>query len=31
MNIHKDPDRRRWYLGMEAGDERVNAALEPVR
>jgi DNA-binding transcriptional ArsR family regulator len=29
--IHKDPNRRRWYLGAEADDERVDAALETVR
>lgn len=29
--IHKDADRRRWYLGAEADDERVDTALEAVR
>jgi hypothetical protein len=29
--IHKDPDRRRWYLGAEADDEGVDVALEFVR
>ena len=31
MNIHKNPERRRWYLETEATDERVDAALESVR
>jgi DNA invertase Pin-like site-specific DNA recombinase len=31
MNIHKDPQRRRWYLQTEADDERVDTALEAVR
>lgn len=31
MKIHKDPARRRWYLGAEADDERVDATLETVR
>jgi DNA invertase Pin-like site-specific DNA recombinase len=31
MKIHKDPDRRQWYLGAEADDERVDTALETVR
>ena len=30
MNIHKDEDRRSWYLDGNAGDERVEAALEHV-
>jgi DNA invertase Pin-like site-specific DNA recombinase len=30
MNIHKDSERRRWYLETEAADERVDAALESV-
>jgi DNA invertase Pin-like site-specific DNA recombinase len=29
--IDNDPDRRRWYLGAEADDDRVDAALETVR
>lgn len=29
--IHRDEERRRWYLGSEAEDERVNAALETIR
>ena len=31
MNIHKNPERRRWYLETDATDERVDAALESVR
>lgn len=31
MKIHKDPDRRQWYLGAEADDDRVDTALETVR
>ena len=31
MKIHKDADRRGWYLGAEAADERVDTALETVR
>ncbi|WP_435079987.1 recombinase family protein [Halococcus sp. AFM35] len=31
MKIHKDPDRRRWYLGAEADDDRVSAALKTVQ
>ncbi len=31
MSIHKDDDRRQWYLGRTADDERVNAALDPVK
>jgi hypothetical protein len=31
MKIHKDPDRRQWYLGAEADDDRVSAALETVQ
>ena len=30
MNIHKDEERRRWYLEEEAGDERVDEALEEI-
>lgn len=30
MNIHKDEDRRRWYIAGEADDERVAAALSTV-
>jgi DNA invertase Pin-like site-specific DNA recombinase len=30
MSIHKDDDRRQWYLGSEADDERVAAALDPI-
>jgi DNA invertase Pin-like site-specific DNA recombinase len=30
MNIHKDDERRQWYLGAEADDERVDAALDPI-
>lgn len=30
MSIHKDEDRRRWYLGAAAEDERVNIALDPI-
>ncbi len=30
MSIHKDDDRRQWYLGADAGDERVAAALDPI-
>ena len=30
MNIHKEPERRRWYLETEVADERVDAALESV-
>jgi len=29
-NIHKDPERRRWYLDGESDDERVTEALEEV-
>lgn len=29
-NIHKDPQRRRWYLDGESDDERVTEALEEV-
>ena len=28
---YNDHDRRQWYLETEAGDERVDAALETVR
>lgn len=31
MDIHKDADRRRWYLDTEADDEKVDAALEELR
>jgi len=31
MNIHKDAERRRWYLGAEADDERVDSALDAIR
>lgn len=31
MNIHKDSQRRQWYLDTEADDERVDTALETVR
>lgn len=30
MSIHKDEARRQWYLGGEADDERVAAALDPI-
>jgi DNA invertase Pin-like site-specific DNA recombinase len=30
MRIHKDDDRRAWYLDGEAGDERVAEALEEI-
>jgi DNA invertase Pin-like site-specific DNA recombinase len=30
MNIHKDADRRAWYLDAEADDDRVQEALEGV-
>ncbi|SIS18937.1 recombinase family protein [Natronorubrum thiooxidans] len=30
MNIHKDDERRRWYLEEEAEDERVDAALDEI-
>ncbi|MBX0325893.1 recombinase family protein [Halomicroarcula sp. F13] len=29
-NIHKDPERRRWYLERRSDDERVTEALEEV-
>ena len=29
--IHKDADPCRWYLGAEADDDRVSAALKTVR
>ncbi|WP_435186688.1 recombinase family protein [Halobellus sp. EA9] len=29
-NIHKDPQRRRWYLDGESDDERVREALDEV-
>ena len=29
--IDKDDERQEWYLGMEATDERMDAALEAVR
>ena len=31
MNIHKDTERRRWYLETEADDDGVDTALESVR
>jgi DNA invertase Pin-like site-specific DNA recombinase len=31
MDIHKDADRRRWYLDAEAADEQVDAALQEIR
>jgi len=31
MNIHKDSDRKAWYLDTEADDERVQEALEVVK
>ena len=31
MNIHENPERRRWYLETEADDERVDAALESIQ
>lgn len=31
MKIHKDEDRRAWYLDQEAADDRVDEALEKVR
>ena len=31
MNIHKDSNRRCWYLGAEADDKRVDSALEAIR
>lgn len=30
MNIHKDDERRAWYLDEEAEDERVEAALDEI-
>ncbi len=30
MSIHKNDDRRQWYLDAEAPDERVDAALNPI-
>jgi DNA invertase Pin-like site-specific DNA recombinase len=30
MSIHKDDDRRQWYLGAAAADQRVDAALDPI-
>ncbi|MFC6965071.1 recombinase family protein [Halocatena marina] len=30
MSIHKDDERRQWYLDGEADDERVDAALDPI-
>jgi DNA invertase Pin-like site-specific DNA recombinase len=30
MSVHKDAERRQWYLGAEADDDRVNAALDPI-
>lgn len=30
MNIHKDEERRRWYLEHEADDERVDEALTVI-
>jgi DNA invertase Pin-like site-specific DNA recombinase len=30
MNIHKDEERRSWYLDADAQDERVAAALQEV-
>jgi hypothetical protein len=30
MSIHKDDDRRQWYLGADADDERVAAVLAPT-
>jgi DNA invertase Pin-like site-specific DNA recombinase len=30
MSIHKDADRRQWYLGAAADDDRVAAALDPI-
>ncbi len=30
MSIHKNDDRRQWYLDAEAADERVDAALDPI-
>lgn len=29
--IDTDPDRRQWYVDAEAGDERVDEALAPVK
>lgn len=31
INIHKDDDRRQWYLGVTAEDDRVSAALSPLQ
>lgn len=30
MSIHKDNDRRQWYLRADADDERVDTALDPI-
>jgi len=30
MNIHKDEERRKWYLEEEAEDERVDEALDEI-
>jgi DNA invertase Pin-like site-specific DNA recombinase len=30
MNIHKDDDRRRWYLEEEAEDDRIENALDEI-
>jgi DNA invertase Pin-like site-specific DNA recombinase len=30
MSIHKDDERRQWYLTADADDERVGAALDPI-
>lgn len=30
INIHKDDDRRPWYLSADADDERVATALNPI-
>lgn len=29
-NIHKDPERRRWYLNGESNDDRISDALDAV-
>jgi hypothetical protein len=31
LMIHRNPDRWQRYLGAEADDERVDAALENIR
>lgn len=30
MSIHKDEARRQWYLGADAEDDRVAAALDSI-